>query len=138
MSYDFSGRYIVDPATGCWNWAQGMRDGRYGVAHYQGRPHRAHRLSFECFSGSKIPSGMEVRHKCDNMRCINPNHLELGTRQDNVNDKMQRGRHKTKLSKDDVEAIRSLLGTKSQTEIARSFGICQQQVSRIKSRENWA
>ena len=41
----------------------------------------------------QIPDGVVLRHKCDNRRCWNPNHLEPGTPKDNVQDMMARARH---------------------------------------------
>ena len=61
----------------------------YGVFRKEG----AHRYSYSYFVG-EIPEGMLVRHTCDNPPCVLPSHLRLGTTQDNVNDKMKRGRHK--------------------------------------------
>lgn len=79
----------------CWKWKayknrQGY--GRMGIAASQCV--NAHRVSWLIHNGS-IPKGMFVCHKCDNPECTNPNHLFLGTRQDNTNDMMikKRGKH---------------------------------------------
>lgn len=53
----------------------------------------AHRLSWEWTHKQKIPKGKLVRHRCDNRLCINPEHLLLGTQQDNIMDMVGRGRH---------------------------------------------
>jgi hypothetical protein len=52
----------------------------------------AHRASWEAYRGP-IPKGMWVLHKCDTMPCVNPDHLFLGTHQDNMTDKTRKGRN---------------------------------------------
>ena len=62
----------------------------YPQCRWNGKTSNIHRVIFrECFG--EIPKGLDIRHKCDNKACINPEHMELGTRQDNVNDAMERG-----------------------------------------------
>lgn len=46
----------------------------------------------EIWSGQDVPDGMHILHSCDNPRCCNPEHLRIGTHQDNMNDKVSRGR----------------------------------------------
>lgn len=50
-----------------------------------------HRYIFHKYC-EEIPEGMVVMHKCDNPRCINPDHLELGTQKDNIHDMIRKGR----------------------------------------------
>lgn len=80
---------------GCWEWAGGLMWDGYGAFHRDGDgsvKQRAHRISWE-YSNGPIPSGMLVCHRCDNPRCVRPEHLFLGTDQDNVDDMMSKGRH---------------------------------------------
>lgn len=71
----------------------GDKDG-YTTVRYNGEVHRAHRVVYCQHNNVTIESikSLVVRHSCDNTRCINPEHLLLGTHQDNMDDKMERGR----------------------------------------------
>ena len=64
----------------------------YGQLTRSKKVHLAHRLSFELSKGP-IPEGMHVCHSCDNRRCINPDHLWLGTNLDNLRDMFAKGRN---------------------------------------------
>ena len=85
----------VEKSDGCWIWKGfGMGNG-YGGFHVGGRTVRkmvpAHRASYELHKGA-IPEGMHVMHQCDVRRCVNPEHLKLGTRSDNMQDAARKGR----------------------------------------------
>lgn|SRR5690606_278905 len=102
--------------NGCWEW-QGYRGplgyGQIGLGQRVEGITSTHRAAWMVTHGD-IPEGMVVRHKCDNPPCCNPEHLELGTDQDNVNDAVTRGRvargdrlPHTVLTDDEVREIRS-------------------------------
>jgi hypothetical protein len=86
-------KYIIDEATGCWNWIAACRDSaRYGAMKINGSVVDSHRISYAVYNGD-IEDGICVCHKCDNMKCINPNHLFLGTKDDNNKDMFKKGRY---------------------------------------------
>ena len=74
----------------CEEW-QGARDkDGYGRLKSGDKVFQAHRLIYMQNHGH---TDLLILHDCDNPSCINMDHLRAGTYQDNVNDKMQRGRH---------------------------------------------
>ncbi len=85
----FEAKFYVTP--GCWVWTAATV-GRAGHGSFRnGRHVLAHRYAYQAYVGS-IPRGQVVRHKCDNPKCVNPDHLELGTQADNMRDMAERGR----------------------------------------------
>ncbi len=78
--------------NGCWEHLGCRNIGGYACASYKNRLKPAHRVSWILHNGA-IPRGLWVLHKCDNRICVNPDHLFLGTRQDNVDDMVKKGRH---------------------------------------------
>jgi hypothetical protein len=74
----------VDKTDNCWNWtASTNAPGGYGQISDRGRPHVAHRLSYEWANGP-IPDGMVVDHMCHNRLCVNPGHLRAITQKQNT------------------------------------------------------
>lgn len=120
--------YIVDPTTGCWVWQRATTHG-YAV----GRGGRAHRVFYEEAKGP-IPEGLQIDHLCRNRACVNPDHLEAVTAAEN-----QRRGANTKLTADNVRAIKGLLraGKATQTAIAERFGVCPSTISLIASGRRW-
>jgi len=77
----------------CWVWTGAHVPWGYGQIGLTGRKNgRAHVVSWEMHNGP-IPDGLWVLHKCDNPPCVRPDHLFLGTVQDNTADMIAKGRH---------------------------------------------
>lgn len=86
----------VDKATECWEWRAGTNHHGYGWFKGPDGAVLAHRFAWELINGP-IRDGFWVLHHCDNRLCVNPEHLYLGDNQQNVDDKMRRGRHPNSL-----------------------------------------
>jgi response regulator of citrate/malate metabolism len=93
-----------------------------------------------------IPEGLGVLHKCDNPPCPNPDHLFLGSTDDNMKDAAKKGRmprglshHKGRLTVDQVLEIRRLLADKqlSQTTIGRRFQVSRSTILSIRRKNNY-
>lgn len=138
---------IPEPMSGCWLWEKGLDHlKKYGYTWYNNKNIRAHRASYLAFNG-EIPNGLFVLHKCDNPKCVNPQHLFLGTNEDNLKDMAAKGRScrgelnkcgkhgKAKLTEADVLAIRK--DTRLTREIAKQYGIDRSYAGVVRSGKSW-
>ncbi len=89
----FYDKVKVDVNTGCHEWTGGKTTQGYGNFRFNGRVSLAHRVSWTLRYGG-ITNGLHCLHKCDNPSCVNPEHLFLGTHQDNMADRDAKGRGK--------------------------------------------
>lgn len=146
LSERFHAKYAVDESTGCWLWQECTAPRGYGLMSVPGRgARRAHRISWELHRG-KIPKGLCICHKCDTPRCVNPDHLFLGTYADNNADKVAKGRcgltgvrgekhPAAKLSVSDVRAIRA--SSESLRALGARYGMHFATIGRIKRGDHW-
>jgi hypothetical protein len=129
----------------CWVWTASRSTTGYGRISREGRPTKAHRVSWE-FAYGPVPDGSWVLHHCDNRLCVNPRHLYLGDHADNVRDAANRGRFvrgeahgMARLTADDARKARALLvGGESQGAIARRLGVSRGCIQNIAQGHNWA
>jgi hypothetical protein len=140
----FDSKWEEDELRGCWLWTAACYGTGYGVLRVNGRNHHAHRMSWR-FHRGEIPEGMHVLHKCDVRSCVNPDHLFLGTNDDNIQDCISKGRWacgekaaKAKLTTVDIiEIIRlhnSGLGYK---KLGKQFGVDFSTIYKITKRKRW-
>lgn len=136
-------KIVIDSETGCWIWTGAKNKAGYGQIWYEGKMVGVHCLVYQQHKG-EIPKGKCVLHKCDNPPCCNPEHLKLGTNQDNMDDKVRKGRHVSpkgethgcsRLSDKQVIEIRSR--TESQRHLAKEYGVHQTLISLIKRKKIW-
>lgn len=137
----------VKKTDGCWLWLASTAGKGYGQFPIPGEQRcvYAHRLSYWLHKGP-IPKGKQVCHTCDNPRCVNPEHLWVGSCAENLQDMKDKDRHlcgsknsRAKLTEDQVRQIRVCLSSgMTQVRIALAFGISQIEVSRIHRKLRWA
>lgn len=140
LSQKFWEKVQKDIPTKCWNWKGSIACTGYGrlgsnqTRHYGS----AHRISWKLHYGI-VPKGFCVCHKCDNRKCVNPQHLFLGTYADNFKDMYRKGRHWHKLTTLNIINIRSLNKLKllSNRKIAKKFSISHTMVNDIVNRVWW-
>lgn len=140
----------VDRGTGdsCWRWNGARNKEGYGRVRCGARIQLAHRVAYRLQCGD-IPDGALVLHRCDNKRCVRPDHLHLGDYAANMREASERGlivrvpargercgRHK--LTDADVRSIRARSATGiSRTALAREFKVTSQQVGAIVLGKSW-
>jgi hypothetical protein len=143
-------RNIFYSPDGCWLWLGSKRPdkhGGYGLIKIDGRQTRAHRVSYETYKG-KIPEGLFVCHTCDVPLCVNPNHLFLGTLQENNLDMYLKGRNysssgdknpRSKLREADIPVIIQMRNTGMlYTKIGEQFNVTGKTISAIFVKRTWS
>lgn len=127
----------------CWLWTTSTDTNGYGQLVIAGKAVLAHRFSYELHKG-KIPKGNWygtscVLHTCDTPNCVNPEHLVLGTQQDNIKDRDKKGRLFCKINKRIAEKIRKLYIPRkvSQYKLGKRFGISRSTVEDIVHNRIW-
>lgn len=116
----------------CWQWLGSClsKRGGYGQVGFNYKKYRAHRIAYVLVKGP-IPSAQVVRHTCDNPKCCNPGHLELGTQQENLADMDLRGRRARKLTEEKIHEIRqSPPGNYKQ--LAERYGVSVSRIFRVR------
>lgn len=152
---------FVRKTKDCWEWTGACRRG-YGRLCVGSRTNKsirtvaAHRFSFEMHNGP-IPPEMHVCHKCDNQRCVRPDHLFLGTAKDNQADAAAKGRKAAgdrngsrakpearprgekhalaRLAEADVRFVRA--SNEPGADLARRFGVSKELIYAIRKRRLW-
>jgi hypothetical protein len=130
-------RTTLDPNTGCLNWTGAKHKFGYGQVSISNKTHNVYRLIFEFINGP-LQKGIVVRHKCDNPACCNITHLESGTRKDNQQDMIQRGRGKGQFKKQEKCKNGHNLKTTRVVQGKSSYcKLCQIVRSRAASKRNF-
>lgn len=138
-----------DPDSECWPWTAATDIHGYGLIgvwseHGRMSNRHASRVSYALNVGP-VPDDLDVCHRCDNPPCVNPAHLFLGTRKQNMEDCRRKSRHShgvrrpdAKLTPEKVREIRALRASgASLAALAADYGVVMQIISRVCLRDIW-
>lgn len=119
----------------CWPWLGAGKGNGYGNIRVKDKNISAHRRAYQLFCGD-TPDDLDVCHTCDNRWCVNPDHLFLGTRKENMEDCKIKGRtdggSRKHLTEKEVQEIRRLeISGLSRRKISISTGLSYGRVSNI-------
>lgn len=145
----------------CWLWTGATNNKGYPIfdADRKGGSRLAHRFAYE-HAGGTIPEGQDLRHSCDNPICVRPSHLTPGTRKQNMEDMVARGRSPkgersgsrkhperlrrgsaapwSKLTEADVQTIRRRCAAgELQKDLAAEYGVNPSNIGQIVRRISW-
>ena len=143
----------VNKTDGCWEWtAKVIENTGYGRIKINRKMVLSHRYSYILHHPLTIDLWENreicVCHKCDNRKCVNPAHLFLGSRGDNLRDCVAKGRNAdrkgekhpmVKLTENDVREIRTRYaeGGITQEDLGIKYGVKRETISYIILRKNW-
>lgn len=147
FGYDQAIRFwsYVQKTDKCWIWTGHRYKDGYGQFKFNRKTNYAHRVSYLFCKGEL--GNLWVLHDCDTPLCVNPDHLFLGTQQDNVDDMIRKGRKITlsgeecpwsKLDEWAIVDIRQMLAMKiTHDRIAQKYGVTRQAITKINQGLNW-
>lgn len=133
-------KFVANTVTrpnGCIEWTRSLTGNGYGRAYAGNKKFSAHRLCWILNFGD-IPNGLWVLHRCDNRICVNPDHLFLGTRLDNIADMVSKGRQTRNLrNKLKTHCPRGHEYTEANTYLDRKKSRCCKECARLKAKERY-
>jgi len=136
---------IIHPRTRCWMWTAAVNNHGYGLINRRRQKdgRYAHRVAYKLFNGD-IPDGMFVLHKCDTPRCVNPEHLSLGTQSDNIKDCATKGRlvnnsgERHGMAKLDAEKVLQIRASDVKNgDLAKQYDVSETTIRFIRQRKLW-
>ncbi len=131
----------------CWPWTAYCLPGGYGQFGLQAATYLAHRIAYKLAKGD--PGKLYVCHTCDNRKCCNPNHLWLGTRADNMDDMVEKGRAAhlrgvkngqcvlTRVQVTEIKATLKNYHWGMCGALAKKYGVKLSTISMIKTGKTW-
>ena len=137
----------INKTSTCWLWTGSILSSGYGRFFINGKSYRAHRYIYELING-EIPIKKVICHKCDIRKCVNPDHLFLGTPKDNVLDMINKGRNvfyskemhpQAKLTQKQVDEIKYefIYYRGAYTNLSKKYNVTVSQIRNIILNKRW-
>lgn len=157
----FDEKWTPEPNSGCWLWTGSVDRRGYGQLRVSTRDLRyATHVALRLYQGRILGKGECACHRCDNPACVNPDHLFVGSHQENMQDAIHKGRMNldglrlgqgvkpaevrargervggAKLTDDLVRQIRA--DPASAYSLAKRFGVAKRTILSVRHRRTWA
>jgi hypothetical protein len=133
----------VDKSGDCWLWLGRKNKLGYGQFDVFGTSMYAHRAAL-MYSSNDFNVSDDVLHSCDNPSCVNPAHLRHGTHQQNMLDKVIRGRQRrgeqcsnSRLTEEQVVMIKTIGRACKEKDIAAAFNVSRGTINSILNGYKW-
>lgn len=132
--------------SGCWEWVVPLHKRGYANFSIGPKMYWSHRVAYKLYY-LEDPGHLNVLHRCDNTKCVNPFHLFLGTHDDNMADMVAKGRARSfrgsanghaALTEDDVRVIRNRRANgHTMQALADEYKVTRQSIWLIVHRKQW-
>lgn len=144
-SVDKNGLVMPHMDTSCWIWIKGTNVYGYPIFNFNYKQYRSSHFAYELENNVYLSSGEQLNHICDNKVCVRPFHLYIGTQQENIQDRNNRGRQakgsnhgKAVLTENRVRNIRKLYSDgHRQIDIAQTLELPRYLVWQIVHNKTW-
>ena len=122
----------------CHEWQERTNEWGHARITFNGKKILAHRAMWVVENGEIV--GEQINHSCGNAKCMNTDHMYIGSQEENAQDMARHGnQHTQKLSVSDVKEIRERVEDgETQTSVAEDFPVGQYQISRIVNGKRWS